>query len=107
MNRPPRPATYRFRPSIGAAPVSRLICLAFLAAALSGCVRIQVSNRFPGCRFERECGALLGVDCESAVDGPYLYVQKSDLKVVATCGGACMSGSCTNCPPKEWTCSTY
>jgi hypothetical protein len=68
----------------------------------------RVKERFGAdCRLERTCGDLLGVDCKAAVDGPYYYAQKSDLKTVATCGGACMSGRCTDCPPKAWTCPTY
>jgi hypothetical protein len=59
------------------------------------------------CRYERSCGELVGVDCDSAVDGPYYYVHRETLAVVSTCGGACMSGSCTNCPPSVWTCPTY
>ena len=59
------------------------------------------------CRLERSCGDLLGVDCKAAVDGPYYYAQRDDLKTVATCGGACMSGRCVDCPPKAWTCPTY
>ncbi len=58
------------------------------------------------CKLERSCGDLLGVDCQSAVDGPYYYVNRRDLKTVATCGGACRRG-CTDCPPKAWTCPTY
>lgn len=63
------------------------------------------------CRLERTCGPLWGIDCESAVDGPYDYyrVHKDRLEELAMCGGACMSGRCTNCPPKAqgWTCPTY
>lgn len=59
------------------------------------------------CKLERSCGDLLGVDCGAAVDGPYYYAQRSDLKTVSTCGGACMGGRCTDCPPKAWTCATY
>lgn len=67
----------------------------------------RVQERFgERCRPERFCGELLGVDCGAAVDGPYYYVQKTDLKPISTCGGACMRG-CTNCPPKAWTCPTY
>jgi hypothetical protein len=83
------------------------VWLGSLVLLLSGCLSHRVSSRFPGCRLERECGALLGVDCHSAVDGPYWYVRKADLTVVAACGGFCMEGQCTNCPPKEWTCQTY
>lgn len=68
----------------------------------------RIKERFGAdCRLERTCGDLLGVDCKAAVDGPYYYAQKSDLKTVATCGGACMGGRCTDCPPKAWTCPTY
>jgi len=67
----------------------------------------RVKQRFgEACRPERSCGGLLGVDCNAAVDGPYYYVEHADLKVVSTCGGACMRG-CTDCPPKAWACATY
>ena len=67
----------------------------------------RVKQRFgDSCRPERSCGGLLGVDCNAAVDGPYYYVEHADLKVVSTCGGACMRG-CTDCPPKAWACATY
>lgn len=67
----------------------------------------RVKQRFGDrCRPERACGGMLGVDCDAAVDGPYYYVDHTDLKVVSTCGGACMSG-CTDCPPKAWACATY
>lgn len=59
------------------------------------------------CRYERACGELLGVDCDSAVDGPYHYVRRDSLELVSRCGGACMGGACTDCPPKAWTCPTY
>lgn len=58
------------------------------------------------CRFERACGELVGVDCNSAADGPYYYVRQGSLEVVSTCGGACRRG-CTECPPKAWDCPTY
>jgi len=56
------------------------------------------------CRLKAACGDLLGIDCDSAADGPYYYVNATTLEKVSTCGGACMGGRCTNCPPKEWTC---
>ncbi len=63
------------------------------------------------CRLERTCGPLWGVDCEAAVDGPYFYVRvkPNALETITTCGGACMGGRCTNCPPKNegWTCPVY
>lgn len=67
----------------------------------------RVKQRFGDtCRPERRCGGMLGIDCDAAVDGPYYYVEHADLKVVSTCGGACMRG-CTDCPPKAWACKTY
>lgn len=63
------------------------------------------------CRLERTCGPLWGIDCDAAVDGPYFYVRvkPTGLEEITTCGGACMGGRCTNCPPKNegWTCPTY
>ena len=59
------------------------------------------------CRLERICGELLGIDCQAAVDGPYYYVKPGSLEKVSTCGGACMGGKCTNCPPAEWDCAKY
>ncbi|HEY0135180.1 MAG TPA: hypothetical protein VGB85_13925 [Nannocystis sp.] len=72
--------------------------------ALAAKITKQFGER---CKLERSCGDLLGVDCQSAVDGPYYYVQRRDLKTVATCGGACRRTGCTDCPPKAWTCPTY
>ncbi|PCC72838.1 hypothetical protein SAMN02745121_01955 [Nannocystis exedens] len=67
----------------------------------------RIKNKFgERCRFERACGDLVGVDCESAVDGPYHYVRRDSLEIVSQCGGACRRG-CTDCPPKAWTCPTY
>ena len=59
------------------------------------------------CRLERTCGALWGVDCNAAGDGPYWYVKAGTLEKVSGCGGLCRGGKCTNCPPKDWGCATY
>ncbi len=68
----------------------------------------KIRQRFGDrCRLERACGGLWGIDCDAAVDGPYYYVKPDSLEVVSRCGGYCMGGRCTNCPPKEWSCSTY
>ncbi len=65
----------------------------------------RISKRFgERCTLARSCGDLLGIDCQSAVDGPYYYAQRTDLKTVATCGGACRGRPCPDCPPKAWTC---
>ena len=78
------------------------------ATAEDPALAARVKERFGAdCRLERSCGDLVGVDCKSAVDGPYYYARRSDLEKVATCGGACMGGRCTDCPPKAWTCPVY
>lgn len=59
------------------------------------------------CRLERTCGALWGIDCEAATDGPYYYVKAETLETVSECGGFCRGGRCTSCPPKTWACATY
>ena len=59
------------------------------------------------CKLVRECGDMLGIDCVSAADGPYYFVKKGSLEKISTCGGACMGGNCTNCPPEGWTCEQY
>ena len=63
------------------------------------------------CRLERTCGPLWGIDCQAAVDGPYYYARpRADhIERITICGGACMSGRCTNCPPRAqgWTCAVY
>ena len=63
------------------------------------------------CKLERTCGPIWGIDCEAAVDGPYYYVlpRADGWRQITVCGGACMGGRCTNCPPKNegWTCETY
>ena len=68
----------------------------------------KIQTRFgKSCRLERTCGALWGIDCDAAVDGPYYYVKANTMEEVSACGGLCMGGRCTNCPPKEWGCTTY
>jgi hypothetical protein len=59
------------------------------------------------CRLERVCGNFAGVDCDSAVDGPYVYYEMTGWTAVAHCGGHCMGGRCTNCPPAGFNCPTY
>ena len=71
-----------------------------------------IKQRFgQDCSLERTCGPLWGVDCHAAIDGPYYYVQirPDRIEAITTCGGACMSNRCTNCPPKKegWTCPVY
>ena len=67
----------------------------------------RISRRFGECRLERTCGELIGVDCQSASDGPYFYVNAKTLKTVASCGGNCMTGPCPDCPPPQWDCEEY
>ncbi len=56
------------------------------------------------CKLIQKCGEMIYVDCNSAADGPAYYINQARAQLLATCGGACMRG-CTNCPPKEWTCT--
>jgi hypothetical protein len=66
-----------------------------------------IKGRFgTSCRLTRECAGLWGIDCDAAIDGPYYYVEAQTLKVVARCGGYCDGATCTNCPPRTWTCAT-
>ncbi|WP_375768602.1 hypothetical protein NR798_44140 [Archangium gephyra] len=75
-----------------------------------GRVRLNMWSLPEGCSPDKTCGALTGVDCGSAVDGPYYYVETDTGRVVETCGGACMGGPrpdeglCVECPPRQWTC---
>lgn len=76
--------------------------------------KLDLQNLQYPCRIERNCGDLVGIDCASAVDGPYYYVDKNSGKIIEYCGGLCMISHgkprgkyCRNCPPKEWTCETY
>lgn len=57
------------------------------------------------CVYQQSCGNLAAIDCNSAADGPLYYVNKTTKEIVAKCGGFCMAGGCTHCPPKEWTCN--
>jgi len=56
------------------------------------------------CNVAGQCGTMLLVDCDSAADGPAYYLDRTAGRLLATCGGACMTG-CRGCPPAEWTCS--
>ncbi len=75
-----------------------------------GTVRTLDLTRLPGrCVVDATCGGLVGVDCDSAVDGPYYYVEAFSGRIVEYCGGACMAPSrdspfCRSCPPAGWTC---
>lgn len=78
------------------------------AASIDAATAAKIQSKFGSkCVFERACGGLWGIDCDAAVDGPYYYVKATTLEKVSDCGGFCMGGRCTNCPPKEWTCATY
>lgn len=59
------------------------------------------------CRVEKVCGFLVGIDCQSSLDGPYYYINRKTEEIIGTCGGACRSDKCANCPPKEWGCAVY
>lgn len=84
------------------------ICIIFLSGVLFILFRrtgkyLDLEHLDESCHIDQTCGDLVGVDCNSAADGPYYYVKKSTGKVVSFCGGYC-DGRCTNCPPKQWTC---
>ena len=73
--------------------------------ALEACtVGLRVLNSVRGQYLDQRCGTIWGVDKGAAVDGPYYYIDERTLDTVARCGGACMSGNCKNCPPKEAAC---
>jgi len=61
----------------------------------------------PSCVLERTCAEQWGIDCQSAVDGPYHYVKAETLELIATCGGACQAQPCDECPPQGWNCPIY
>lgn len=76
----------------------------------NGQTHVDLSALPNGCVVDETCGNLVGVDCGSAVDGPYYYLEKDTSRIVETCGGACMGGPkpdqdvCVECPPREWNC---
>lgn len=59
------------------------------------------------CRVEKVCGFLVGIDCQSSLDGPYYYINRKTEEIISTCGGACRNDQCAHCPPKEWGCDVY
>ena len=73
---------------------------------------IDVEDFGPTCEIERICGKQVGVDCGSAADGPYYYVDGETGDIMERCGGYCFAanpapGECESCPPQDWTCETY
>lgn len=72
--------------------------------------RLVLSDLPGGCTLDARCGDLVGVDCGSAADGPYYYVEALSGRILEYCGGACMvppspgSPYCRRCPPAGWTC---
>lgn len=49
------------------------------------------------CKVADICGDLVGIDCDTLDDGPYLFASKSTKKIVASCAWGCKQ-------PLEWTC---
>ena len=95
-------------PTTSAPPAATSAPAPATSAAPTAALAAKITSTFgDSCHFERACGKLLGIDCDAAADGPYYYVKADTLEKVASCGGYCMGGRCTNCPPKEWTCATY
>jgi hypothetical protein len=67
--------------------------------------KLAVHLRLPDdCKFVQECGEMVLVDCNSAADGPAYYIDQKSGTILSTCGGACMGGHCTKCPPPGWSC---
>lgn len=63
----------------------------------------RIERHFGGiCRFKASCGELVAVDCGSVTDGPLYFARRDSLEIVSRCGGYCMNGPCTDCPPEEW-----
>lgn len=90
--------------------MKKLIMILFVLTFLiiSGCSKnINPKKYGNNCRVERTCGNIVGIDCQSNLDGPYYYVDSDSGDIISTCGGACMGGQCTNCPPSGWDCGTY
>ena len=64
------------------------------------------------CKITKECkNNIIGVDCLSAADGPYFYINAKTGEELSVCGGACFSRDIKNremcetqCPKKEWEC---
>lgn len=72
--------------------------------------RLDLEHLPAHCVVAATCGDMVGVDCDSDVDGPYYYVEKPTGRILEYCGGACMApepGSpyCRHCPPPGWSCN--
>lgn len=52
------------------------------------------------CKPKEQCGSLVGIDCNSAGDGTYYFVDINTKKVIETC--SFWSGPCKK--PKKWNC---
>jgi hypothetical protein len=105
---PSRALLARLAREANAARPGKLIVKPPPDAARDAAIRARFGG---GCHLERTCGPIWGVDCGAAVDGPYYYVRPTptELHQITICGGACMGGRCTDCPPKKegWTCTAY
>lgn len=113
--------TLKYKSAIISAIVICVLSLAFLSLSLKPdeqiawpriadphdehALKLNIKDRFgDGCELSETCGELIGVDCDSAADGPYYYVQKMSGRIISTCGGFCWSGNCRGCPPRAWKC---
>src|SRR5687768_11339772 len=94
-----------------------LVLLALPLVLLCGCGIVAIPGDLPSpdteiggrasgarCTRPKYCGPIGFVDCGSQTDGPAYYFERSSGKVIAACGGFCMSGDCRDCPPPSWTC---
>jgi hypothetical protein len=64
----------------------------------------QIGKLAKSCAKVRYCGGIGYADCGAELDGPAYYFERRSGRVLAYCGGSCMSGECRNCPPRAWSC---
>lgn len=72
---------------------------------------LELESLADSCVLSLVCGDQAGIDCDSAVDGPYYYVDADDGDILGRCGGYCNRTDpeyCDHCPPDDWSCEeTY
>lgn len=60
------------------------------------------------CTVAERCGELLRIDCHASNDGPEIFVNNVNGKILMNCGGRCLIRDpndpldCHACPPPEW-----
>lgn len=80
---------------------------------LISCSQYQIDPKKYGqsCEVARICDSVIGINCNSEIDGPYYYVNKNSGEILSKCGGYCLTADqeqikiCqTKCPAEEWNC---